>query len=161
MFYQTDPAFPVGVQKEGCYLFSILGMVERTAKKEFTKSQIVDIYAKAKDAKYITGNCNVLNPDKVCSLAFAMLGDNAHSILQTGRMDTDTMKPNYWNWAAKEPKYRPVSFLALRFLTGKGHDHYIIADAEKNILFDSYNFPYERVKLQDALIHNVQPYSDI
>jgi hypothetical protein len=160
MFYQTEPEFPEGVRKEGCYLFTILGMVEKAAKKAFTKSQIVDIYMKSRDAKYVTGNCNVINPDKVCSLASAMLGDNKHTVLQVGSMSPD-MKPTFWPWAARDPKYREVSFLALRFKTGKGHDHYILADKCGTIIFDSYNFPYERKELQDALIHNVQPYSDI
>jgi hypothetical protein len=160
MFYQTDPDFPDGIKKEGCYFFSLLGMIEKASGKKFAKSQIVDIYMKAKDAKYIVGLCDVVNPDKVCSLACVMIGDSKHTVLQVGSMSAEK-KVTLWPWAAKDPKYRGISFLALRYRTGKGGHHYILGDKDGNIIFDSYGLPYDRKELLDALIHNVQPFADM
>jgi hypothetical protein len=170
MFYQTDPDMPIGVQKEGCDWFSVLGMCERTAKKLFTKQQIIDLYNQFKGLRftnwkgerrfYLEGNADVQNPDGICDIALLVLGDTIHKIRQVGRKSPNG-QITYWDNIIKAgPKYMVVDFLIHHYITGRGGPHYILADAVGNILFDSYDKPYERAELVESFVYNVQPHEE-
>jgi len=170
MFFQTSPLFPEGVQKEGCDWFSVLGMCERTAKVLFTEQQIIDLYYQFKSKRftnwkgecrfYLEGNADVQNPDGICDDALAVLGDTKHKIRQVGQKDKNG-NVTYWdNIYRAGPKYMVIDFLILHYKTGKGGPHYMLADAAGNILFDSYDKPYERAEYIEAFVYNVQPHEE-
>lgn len=169
MFYQTNPLFPIGLQKEGCDFLSVLGMCERTAKVLFTGEQIGDLYNQFKAKRftnwkgerrfYLEGNADVQNPDGICDDALAVLGDTKHKIRQVGRKDASG-KITYWDWALAKPKYQVIDFLILHYKTGRGGPHYMLADAVGNILFDTYDKPYTRAEYVEAFIYNVQPHEE-
>jgi hypothetical protein len=154
MLFQTDSVFPEWVQKKGCYLFTILRMCELVAGKEFTSSEINDIYIYGLSSLSITSVDGVVNPDRVCKKALKVLGDEVHYITQVGKKSIDG-SIKYWPWVQIHEAYKTVGYLALRFATSHGH-HYILGDRLNNILFDPYEKPYTRLQLLDALVHNVQ-----
>jgi len=157
MLYQYDKEFDGHpIKKSGCYMLDLIKACEILTGKEFSHSDIITIYDYALGKKYIEKDCSVTYPDDFCKYVLALCGEIKKRIYQVGGLKDG--KVTYWPWIEKDPtsKFRVIDFFNLRYATGAGGKHYVLADSTQKIIHDPYEGHYSRLWLIDGLAFHIE-----
>lgn len=87
MIQQTDNRLKT-IARYGCYFMSLLHHAERLTGDEMTVREILEIYSKAVDKKYMDYKCYVLKPGKLATMAVGYTGGH-NKVLYVGWWNDD------------------------------------------------------------------------
>jgi hypothetical protein len=131
MLPQTDSSFRgTTIPRYGCYLMSLVGMVERNTGYEFTVADVLEVYHACMNNAHIDPNCYVSSPDGVLMVSRRVAARMSQKtlpgrILQVGL--SDSQGERFWPWVKEAD--RSASWKILKHRTAIGF-HFTLAGAD-------------------------------
>lgn len=122
------------IQKAGCYFLSLLKIVEILSGKNYTVSEINALYQIFVNLKWLKPDCSIVKPDEITGDCLARLGINK-KVFQVGVYKDG--KTTFWAWV--NDKQKAFEYVVIHYATtGQQGSHFVLANRERNIIYDSY-----------------------
>lgn len=122
----------------GCYALSLGSLVEEETGYEFSADEINEVWLVSNSKNYINDRDFIINPDGLLKEYRYRTGIPFISVVQVGEeKDGRTV---FWQWAEKQKLTDYDYVIEMRLTGGKHGTHFVLCNARKELLFDSYSF---------------------
>jgi hypothetical protein len=122
----------------GCYALSLGALIEIETAYEFSADEINDVWLASTQKNYIDTKDRIVNPDGILKEYRYRTGIPFVTFAQVGQeMDGRII---FWNWAEKQDLTDYEYAIEMRLTNGKHGTHFVLCNARKELLFDSYSF---------------------
>jgi len=137
---QDNKELIIDIQKQGCLFLSLGRIVELVLECEFTVEQINRVWELCIENKVLDTKDGIKNPDKVL-MYFCHSAGRYIPIHNVGSLNKDG-SILYIPWVKKElRKASKYPYLIHeRGTKGYYHQHFVLCNSDKEVIFDSYDF---------------------